>query len=132
MEFTSELFSILFRFESDGRRGKKKSYGSGMEDFGILIPCLLLLFFVWGEAKKQKQTKSEQLEAQPNSERSGRSMLKTYDAHQTWNKRAETKQTRAFLRLDAIQAIAKRYDGENNKTTSPHKRKKNRPCQNIF
>tara|TARA_B100000519_G_scaffold194452_1_gene198229 strand:+ start:555 stop:920 length:366 start_codon:yes stop_codon:yes gene_type:complete len=27
--------------------------------------------------KKQKQTKSEQLEAQPNSERSGRSMLKT-------------------------------------------------------
>ena len=54
MEFTSELFSILFRFESDGRRGKKKSYGSGMEDFGILIPCLLLLFFVWGEAKQTK------------------------------------------------------------------------------
>jgi len=54
------LRANFFRFyfassiESDGRRGKKKSYGSGMEDFGILIPCLLLLFFVWGEAKKTK------------------------------------------------------------------------------
>lgn len=71
MEFTSELFSILFRFESDGRRGKKKSYGSGMEDFGILIPCLLGCFFLFvaRQKKNKKKTKSEQLEAQTNSER---------------------------------------------------------------
>ena len=133
MEFTSELFSILFRFESDGRRGKKKALSSvGWKILESWFPVFCCFFLFGARQKKQKQTKSEQLEAQPNSERSGRSMLKTYDAHQTWNKRAETKQTRSFLRLDAIQAIAKRYDGENNKTTSPHKRKKNRPCQNIF
>ena len=54
MEFTSELFSILFRFESDGRRGKKKSYGSGMEDFGILIPLSSVAFFCLGRGKKNK------------------------------------------------------------------------------
>lgn len=71
MEFTSELFSILFGFESDGRRGKKKSHREWDGRFWNLDSLSSgLLFFVWGKAKKnKKQTKSEQLEAQTNSER---------------------------------------------------------------
>ena len=56
MEFTSELFSILFRFESDGRRGKKKSHREWDGRFWNLDSLSSgLLFFVWGKAKKKQK-----------------------------------------------------------------------------
>jgi len=114
MEFTSELFSILFRFESDGRRGKKKSHiVVGWKILESWFPVFWVAFFCLGQGKKKQKTNKKWTTRSTNElwekERRGRSMLKTCDAHQTWNKRAETKQTRAFLRLDGkIQAIAKR------------------------
>ena len=54
----ANFFRFYFASSRMAEEVRKKAIGSGMEDFGILIPCLLGCFFLFGA--RQKKTKNKQ------------------------------------------------------------------------